>query len=149
MFGSQRKRNPLNIETLVGRNTTLKGDIHFTGGLHIDGTIEGNVIAEEGTSSALSLSEHGRIKGQVYVPHITLNGKVSGDVHASQSIELASHASVAGNVYYNLIEMAMGAEVNGKLVHVSEPEAARVNPASKAVPVQEATPPGHTLASKA
>lgn len=140
MLRPKTKRNSTAIETLVGRNTTLKGDIHFTGGLHIDGTIEGNVIADEGSSSVLSLSEHGRIKGEVRVPTITLNGKVKGDVHASQSIELAAHANVAGNVFYNMIEMAMGAEVNGKLVHVSEAEFAKAKPAVKPVPVKEAAP---------
>jgi cytoskeletal protein CcmA (bactofilin family) len=140
MLRQKNKRNSTPIETLVGRNTTLKGNIHFSGGLHIDGTIEGNVIADEGSSSVLSLSEHGCIKGEVRVPNISLNGKVNGDVHASQSIELASHASVTGNVFYNLIEMAMGAEVNGKLVHVSEAEFAKAKPAMAAVPVKEASP---------
>jgi cytoskeletal protein CcmA (bactofilin family) len=37
-------------------------------------------------------------------------------------IELAPQARVKGNVYYSLIEMAMGAEVNGSLVHRSESE---------------------------
>ena len=36
-------------------------------------------------------------------------------------LELAAKASVHGNVYYNLIEMAMGAAVNGSLVHQREP----------------------------
>jgi cytoskeletal protein CcmA (bactofilin family) len=68
----------------------------------------------------LHLSEHGRIEGEVRVPHINLNGTVNGDVHASDAVELASHARVNGNVYYKLIEMAMGAEVNGNLVHESD-----------------------------
>ena len=46
-----------------------------------------------------------------------LNGSVQGDVYASEHIELAPNARITGNVYYNLIEMAMGAEVNGNLVH--------------------------------
>jgi len=140
MFRQNQKRGPLKIETLVGRNTTLKGDIHFSGGLHIDGTIKGSVIADDNSSSILSLSEHGRIEGEVHVPVITLNGSVNGDVHASKSIELAQQASVNGNVYYNLIEMAMGAEVNGKLVHKSETEVARVTPEVKPVAVKEAAP---------
>ena len=49
-----------------------------------------------------------------------LNGSVVGDVHATERIELAANARVAGNVYYGLIEMAMGAEVNGNLVHSGE-----------------------------
>lgn len=122
MFGKNgnKKSNSMKVETLVGRNTELQGDIHFTGGLHVDGVIKGNVTAEAGSSSVLRLSEHGRIEGEVHVPHISLNGTVNGDVHASEAVELASHARVNGNVYYNLIEMAMGAEVNGNLVHETD-----------------------------
>ncbi|MDH5426491.1 MAG: polymer-forming cytoskeletal protein [Gammaproteobacteria bacterium] len=121
MFGNgSKKRSSMKVETLVGRNTELQGDIHFTGGLHVDGVIKGNVTAESGTSSVLRLSEHGRIEGEVHVPHISLNGTVNGDVHATEGVELASHARVNGNVYYKLIEMAMGAEVNGNLVHESD-----------------------------
>lgn len=121
MFGNgNKKSSSMKVETLVGRNTELQGDIHFTGGLHIDGVIKGNVTAEDGSSSVLHLSEHGRIEGEVRVPHINLNGTVNGDVHASDAVELASHARVNGNVYYKLIEMAMGAEVNGNLVHESD-----------------------------
>ena len=36
---------------------------------------------------------------------------------ASQRVELGPTARVIGNVYYNLIEMKVGAEINGKLVH--------------------------------
>ncbi len=119
MIGS-KKRKSMNVETLIGQNTEITGDVHFSGGLHIDGVIKGNVIAAEGSSSVLRVSEHGRIEGEVKVPTINLNGTVNGDVHASQGIELASRARVNGNVYYQLIEMAMGAEVNGNLVHQSE-----------------------------
>jgi cytoskeletal protein CcmA (bactofilin family) len=71
----------------------------------------------------LQLSDHGRIEGEVNVPYVVLNGEVRGDVHSSAHVELLSKAQVTGNVYYNLIEMAIGAEVNGKLVHTlpSEP----------------------------
>jgi len=120
MMGRNKKRKSMNVETLIGRNTSIQGDIHFSGGLHVDGEIKGNVIAEEGSSSVLRVSEHGRIQGEVRVPTINLDGTVSGDVYASQGIELASHARVNGNVFYQLIEMAMGAEVNGNLVHESE-----------------------------
>ena len=68
----------------------------------------------------LTLSESGIVEGEVRVPNIVLNGTVIGDVHAKQHIELASNARITGNVYYSLLEMAMGAEVNGNLVHVAE-----------------------------
>jgi len=116
MFGSKKiKRNP-DLDSLVGSNTRLCGDVHFSGGLHIDGVVKGNVIAE-GDDSMVTTSERGRVEGNVHVHNIVLNGEVVGDVYALNHIELASNARVNGNVYYNLIEMAVGAEVNGNLVH--------------------------------
>ncbi len=48
-----------------------------------------------------------------------INGKVEGDIHATERLELAERAVVDGDVYYNLIEMAVGAKVNGGLRHTS------------------------------
>jgi len=105
------------MDTLVGPQSEVFGDVKFTGGLHIEGTIKGNVIAENDGNSLVQLSESGTIEGEVRAPFIVLNGVVIGDVHGAEHVELASKARVAGNVYYNLIEMAVGAEVNGKLMH--------------------------------
>lgn len=118
-FGKKNTRQNSQIDSLIGSGTELHGDVHFKDGLHIDGTVKGNVIAE-GDNSMLTMSEEGRIEGEVRVHNLVLNGEVVGDVYASEHIELAPAARVTGNVYYNLIEMAMGAEVNGNLVHKAE-----------------------------
>ncbi|MEX2524029.1 MAG: polymer-forming cytoskeletal protein [Gammaproteobacteria bacterium] len=122
MWGNARKRKTTRIDTLIGQYTQVNGDVSFSGGLHVDGTIRGNVIAEDDGRSMLSLSERGTIEGEVNVPYVILNGVVLGDVRSSEHIELSSRARVTGNVYYSLIEMAIGAEVNGKLVHNPETE---------------------------
>ena len=116
MFGRKRRRHTV-VETLIGSNTTINGDVNFTGGCHVDGTVKGSVTADPESSSALSISEDGHVDGGVTVPYVVLNGIVKGDVYASQRVELGATARVIGNVYYNLIEMAIGAEINGKLVH--------------------------------
>ena len=121
MLGGSKKRKATRIDTLVGQHTVIEGDVRFSGGLHIDGTIKGNVIAENDGISMLSLSENGTIEGEVSIPYVVLNGVVIGDVHGSEHVELQSKSRITGNVYYNLIEMAIGAEVNGKLVHSLEP----------------------------
>ena len=120
MFGNRKRIRSAKIDTLIGRKSVMLGDVRFAGGLHVDGTVKGNVLAEEDDVSVLTLSESGTIEGEVRVPNVVLNGTVIGDVHAKQHIELASNARITGDVYYNLIEMAMGAEVNGNLVHVAE-----------------------------
>lgn len=108
---------PDNIETLIGRTTSISGDITFAGGFHLDGKVNGNVRAEGGVTGVLSVSEHGCIEGSVDVPHVILNGTVKGDISARERLELGAKARVNGNVYYGVIEMAMGAEISGKLIH--------------------------------
>ena len=123
MLGKKKqnpRRSPGHFDTLISGKTTVEGDVHFSGGLHVDGTIKGRVVAEEGSDAVVRLSEVGEIVGDVVAPHIIINGKVKGDVHASAHLELAEKAVVTGNVYYQLIEMAMGASVNGNLVRKDE-----------------------------
>lgn len=117
VLGKKKKRKVTQVDSLIGQHSVITGDLGFTGGLHIDGKVTGNVTSEDMDTSVLTLSDRGRIEGEVKVPYITLNGTVIGNVYAHQHIELAANARVEGNVYYNLLEMAMGAEVNGQLVH--------------------------------
>lgn len=118
----QKPRRPTgHFDTLISGKTSVSGDVHFSGGLHVDGKVRGKVIADEGSDAVLRLSEVGEIEGDIVAPHVIINGTVHGDVYAAAHLELATKASIHGNVYYNLIEMAMGAAVNGNLVHQKEP----------------------------
>jgi cytoskeletal protein CcmA (bactofilin family) len=119
MFG--RKNNRQNIvNTIVAIDTEITGDLHFKGGCHVDGIVHGSVTADPDSKATLSLAEAGTIDGGVTVPFVLLEGIVKGDVFSNQRVVLGSTARVVGNVYYNLIEMAIGAEINGKLVHQPE-----------------------------
>ena len=115
-----KKQRTEKVDTLIGQQTEVHGDVVFSGGLHVDGKIKGNVVAEKESSTMLVLSDKGSIEGEVRVPYIIVNGLVIGDIYASESVELAQNARITGNVYYNRIEVAMGAEVNGSLVHREE-----------------------------
>jgi cytoskeletal protein CcmA (bactofilin family) len=112
--GDQKIRSA-RVDTLIGKGTTIDGDLRFSGGLHVEGVIKGN-LAADGDDATLILSEHGHIQGEVRVPSMVLNGMIDGDVFASGKVELFEKARICGDVYYNLLEMAVGAEVNGKLL---------------------------------
>lgn len=116
----RKSRHQAPIGTLVGADSRVHGDIEFSGGCHIDGYVKGNVRAEKDDRAVLSISERGCVEGSVVVPHLLLNGTVKGDVRATERVELGPKARVIGNVQYKLIEMSIGAEVNGKLIHESE-----------------------------
>lgn len=125
-LGKAQSDKPCNtIDTLVGAKTELKGDITFTGGLRIDGKVRGNITAKGDANSTLVLSENAVVTGNVNVPHIITNGSIKGNVRAVERIELQPKAEIAGDVYYKVIEMALGAVVNGNLVRDTTAEAVR------------------------
>lgn len=111
-------QNISSATTLISKETRIVGDVYFSGNLDIEGTIEGNVIAHEGQGALLRVVENGRIEGDISSPTVYINGTVVGNVKAPENLELASKASVSGNVQYTLVEVAVGAQVNGALKHI-------------------------------
>lgn len=111
-----RDKNSVRVDTLIGRSARIRGDVEFSGGLHIDGQVTGNVRVLPGGEASVSVSEHGVIEGSVEAPQVVLNGTVNGDIVASERVVLGAKARVRGNVSYGVIEMALGAEITGRLI---------------------------------
>lgn len=115
MFGRDRNAR-LQVDTLIGKSARIDGDLAFEGGLHLDGRVAGNVLGEGAAGNTLSVSEQGRIEGSVAVPTVVLNGTVNGDIRAATRLVLGPRARVEGSVQYGRIEMALGAEIRGRLM---------------------------------
>ncbi|MEI7841666.1 MAG: polymer-forming cytoskeletal protein [Gallionellaceae bacterium] len=120
MFGNRPTKPQNRIDSLIGAGTKIIGDIQFSGGLRIDGEVNGNVIATPGKTSTLVLSEHARVDGEIGVTHLVANGVVTGPVKASEYLELQSKAKLIGDVHYKTMEIQLGAIVEGKLIHLTE-----------------------------
>ncbi len=102
--------------TLIAPHTEVIGDVRFSNQLYVSGRVTGNVLADN-DKATLVITEEGCVSGEVRVPNIVINGVVEGDVFAGHKVELAPKAKVRGNLYYKLIEMQLGALVDGQLVH--------------------------------
>jgi len=120
MFFKKANKIDSRIDTLVGVETRIEGDLHFNGGLRVDGAIRGSVSEQNGTPSTLILSEHGKIEGAVTAAKIVINGKVIGPVKSSHFIELQTKARIAGDLYYKSLEMHTGAVIEGKLIYLGD-----------------------------
>ena len=120
MFFKKANKIDSRIDTLVGAETRIEGDLHFNGGLRVDGTIRGSVSEQNGMPSTLILSEHGKIEGAVTAAKIVLNGNVIGPVKSSHFIELQTKARIIGDLYYKSLEMHTGAVIEGKLIYLGD-----------------------------
>lgn len=113
----KNKVKTTHIDTLIGRYSKVIGDVCYGKGLHIAGTVAGNVIAENEDTGGVIISETGVVEGEIRGSSVVINGTVNGNVYAAGTVELAASAKVNGDVYYDLLEMDAGAEVNGNLLH--------------------------------
>ena len=116
MFSEKKAMADTDFDTLVGEKTKITGDVEFSGGLHVDGRIEGTIKSKDLDSGLLVISEKGVVEGEIHVPDaVVVDGRLKGDVVATQKIELRKNAIVDGDVRYGAIQMELGAQVNGTL----------------------------------
>jgi cytoskeletal protein CcmA (bactofilin family) len=119
MIFKREPREDQAIETLISASTRIQGDVQFSGGLHVDGTVTGSVRAIAGSASRLVQSEGSVVEGSVEAQVVELHGTVRGDILAPRRATLGATARIEGNVHYGDIEMAAGARINGKLVKLT------------------------------
>jgi cytoskeletal protein CcmA (bactofilin family) len=126
MFDRKKHAPPQKrIDCLIGAGTTVKGDVSFSGGLRIDGVVQGNVTTANGEAGTLVVSEQARIDGEIKVSHVVVNGTVNGPIAANDFLELQAKARIVGDIEYRTLEMHLGAVVQGRLNH-AEPTGAAV-----------------------
>ena len=119
MFGQKAKNT---IDSLIGMSTTIEGNVHFKGGLRVDGHVKGNLIADPVENSMLVISEQASVEGEVRAAHLVVDGAIVGPVYCSELLELQPKARITGDVYYKALEMHGGALVSGKLTHQQDAE---------------------------
>jgi cytoskeletal protein CcmA (bactofilin family) len=120
MFGSKQDQRPQKrIDSLIGVGTVIDGNVQFAGGLRIDGVVHGDVSAAGDQAATLVVSEQARIDGEIRVSHIVINGTVNGPIYANDFLELQSKAKVKGDTHYKVLEMHLGATIEGQMILIS------------------------------
>ena len=125
MFGKKETQPQKRIDGLIAGGTIVRGDIIFSGGLRIDGSVEGRISTNNGDAGTLVISEQAQVDGEIKVSHVVVNGTVRGPIIADDYLELQAKARVVGDVTYRKLEMQLGAVVQGRLCH-NEPGVAAV-----------------------
>lgn len=144
MFGKKQKKTieVTKLSSLVADNLHVVGDVLFSGGLRIDGKVEGNVLGKRGEKSLVVLSEKGCIVGRVNAYDAVINGTVTGDLEVEHFLELQPGARIFGNISYRQLQMECGATVDGKLLKVDDGKVDANNKAAKTATTPPVPPAG-------
>ena len=103
------KTNDFSINTIIGPNTTLVGDIAAGGFIRLDGNIRGNVKA----NGKVVVGERARVKGNLSGTNVTIGGVVYGNIIADGHLVILSTAIVIGDVISRRIQADDGCFING------------------------------------
>ena len=129
-----------NNTSLIAKGMEIRGELHFSGILEIEGIVVGDIIAHPDSVAEVRIREAGVVRGQIHVPVVIVNGLVEGDIYSSNHLEMAAKARVTGNVFYHLMEMVLGCWVKGQLTHMTSAEITQLDRAGITVQSQENIP---------
>jgi len=108
---AQDRSGDYSINTIIGPNTSLTGDIEAGGFTRVDGSIRGDVKAR----GRVVIGERARIKGNVSGTNITIGGVVCGNVLADGHLVILSTAIIIGEIITRRIQADDGCFINGRV----------------------------------
>lgn len=86
----------------------IRGDLASSGLVEIDGTVQGDVVAE-----TLVIGPTGAVSGQVRARSVTISGRLDGSI-SGQSVTLRAESIVRADVSYEALTIQSGADVEGQ-----------------------------------
>jgi cytoskeletal protein CcmA (bactofilin family) len=89
-----KNRNDGRLDTVIGPQTSVRGDFHVTGGVRLDGQVEGRMDVTE----TIVTGPRSLLKGELHCRAAVIAGRIEGDVYAAEGVELQSGAQVFGNI---------------------------------------------------
>ena len=110
----KRKKNH-SIDTLIDETMNIRGSMNFTGGIRLDGKLQGNLTLSEGGYGSLIMGPKSKISGDIKTDTAIIAGEVKGNIEVQEFVELHSTAIVNGDIIYGDIEIHAGATVNGNI----------------------------------
>jgi len=115
---AQDRTGDFSINTIIGPNTDINGDVRTGGFTRIDGSIRGNVRAK----GRIVIGERARIKGNVMGTNITIGGVVCGNIIADGYLVILSTAVIIGDIITRRIQADDGCFINGRVAVCVDPE---------------------------
>ena len=89
-----KNRTEGKLDTVIGPETSVRGDFRVTGSVRLDGQVEGRMdITETFVTGPRSL-----LKGEVHCRDAVIAGRIEGNVFAAGSVELQTGAQVFGDI---------------------------------------------------
>lgn len=97
------------VVNMIGRGTTINGDVQSKGDIRVDGTLKGSVSTE----GKVVLGKEGIIEGDVVCKNADVSGTLKAKITVSQLLSLKTTAKLNGDIITNKLSIEPGAAFTG------------------------------------
>ncbi|MCB0504742.1 MAG: polymer-forming cytoskeletal protein [Cyclobacteriaceae bacterium] len=98
-----------NSSNIIGKGTTLEGNIEAYGNIRVEGRVVGNIV----TKSKVALGHSCKVEGNILAQNAEVAGEVKGTVEISDLLLLKPSAVIHGDIITNKLIVESGATFNG------------------------------------
>ena len=94
---------------MIGKGTSIKGDIRSDGDFRVDGILHGSIQS----TGKIVVGISGSIEGDVTCQNADLSGQVRATIRVKELLSLKSTSKVTGEVYTSKLAIEPGAKFSG------------------------------------
>jgi len=129
VFGREKTRKAASaapvskIETVIGPNAHVRGDIQSDGGVRIEGILEGNIDI----TGNLVIGEGAKLIAEINANNISISGAVKGNVSGNR-VEILETGRVWGDLTINSLLLNEGAYLRGQTTMHGDIEPPMIEP---------------------
>jgi len=98
-------------ETIIGSSVHVSGNFNGKGNMIIEGSLEGEITIE----GILYVGDGARVVANIEAKEARLGGNINGNIKIKEYLEISSSAIINGNITTNMLSIAKGAAINGKI----------------------------------
>ena len=112
------KVDDISINTIIGKGSSITGNLRINGFVRLDGDIDGNLE----TDGNVIIGENARIQGNLKAKSVIIGGIILGNVHAAENVKLLSNAVVIGDILSHKVQIEDKSTFHGHCISIRDSE---------------------------
>jgi cytoskeletal protein CcmA (bactofilin family) len=104
-------KSEFSINTIIGPDSFVRGDIESGGFTRVDGSIKGNLHAK----GRVVVGAKARLRSSITGTNITVGGVVDGNILASERLVVLPSALIIGDITTRRMEAGEGCLIHGRV----------------------------------
>ena len=106
MFKKNKKNvNAKVVDTLIGVETTMRGELHSKGIIRIEGSFRGKIVTENN----VIIGEKATVTGDIFCLNAFISGKLEGNIEVEKKLDVFSSGIIYGDIKVGRLMMEDGA----------------------------------------